>query len=1385
MADEVKIPISLEVTDLDMSSVNPKDIEKGLKGKLTELRKSVDGVFKSLDASPMSKEFSRAAAKMNSSFRTVESTVKGLSKTLKAVDEGKASMEHVEKAAKDVTSALSNADEVFKSFSENANVESTLTMGFRNSYTIAQDLVKELQYYENTAEKAAQSSNTTAEYWQQLDTYTKATRENLRGVLAELREMVKNGSAFKLGASDDKGAYMKMLQSLQTRGQNSAGRAGFLAGQAGAAAPQALIDAKKEVIALERELQKAQWEFEALKKTDVGTARIREAEAAVNNLAMRLEASRASFESLEASMSNVSNSATEAATETSAVAGATQEVASGMYMSDAAAAKLDATLNAILRAVIELVSSSNEAGEEIEKSFSRTGEKADHAKNKVNGLNESFRATRNVTTAMIMTLQQFGSIGTIIAQVIGIVQLLADAFRDVATAAHSVIPIIGIFLGLAVNVFGRVISLLKKILALLKQIALAILDVAKKVGGVLLSSVKKLASAFKSLIPSKDMLTRLKSFLTRYLLGFRSSYFLIRKIRQAVIDGMKDIAAAAPEVNEYMSNFSTALNQLKGNLTAAFEPILSVALPALTRLMEVLAKVLTLIAKFNAVLVGRDYYYDYAAAMQDYADGIGGVGKAAKKAQKDLMGFDEINRLSAPNEPSGGGSGLGGEFKKTAIDTADAVSRFAEMVKEAWEKADFTKVGGTVGKKIYDAIANFNSAENQAYIRKTAEKFATSIATFINGLVEQDGGIQKFFDKNHVSFGTQVGKAIANLFNTAFDALYMFATTVHWDSVGKFLGDGIAGALENFHWGTLFSTIAEFVNGLATMISNAVKNHNWLEIGKDVAEGLIQGLNKFDPVAAGQAVHDFVMAIIDMVRGFVDKLNDPVSIMTPAKGGRGFNVTTAKSGWSFIGKKIKEFFESMNTPEMGQAVAETLINIINGASELITVADFGSATGGFISTFFDAMEKDDSWEKSFENLWDNLHPKIMKVLEWGKPKLEAFVHKLWELLKGPVLDLAVEIGTTVGGAIWDALKPSAEDVYDATIGQVPLMKEYKELGKQTGADLFSIAPASGFGSVSEMVKYYKSIKKIADLTPEQQKQFESSDTYKNNAAAREVYEMYKTKYPEAAATTTNANKEVSKSMQTTSKATSDYSNVVKSTSETSKVAFTQTSSGAKTMSASVVGNFNSMEATMQTTMGSLGPASQQAYSSVTKTFDQIPTYFSNTFGTAWGEILKSMQVGGELQVGLAASVNAVVTSSVNRMVDAINSVAITPLIRLDNLLEKLKNVKFGGITPFAALPRLGFSKIPKLAQGAVLPPNDPFLSIVGDQKSGTNIEAPLETIQQAVANVLDEQLAGMMAGFEAVVNAIQNKDMSVIIGDREIGQANDRYMNRRTNMLGG
>lgn len=60
----------------------------------------------------------------------------------------------------------------------------------------------------------------------------------------------------------------------------------------------------------------------------------------------------------------------------------------------------------------------------------------------------------------------------------------------------------------------------------------------------------------------------------------------------------------------------------------------------------------------------------------------------------------------------------------------------------------------------------------------------------------------------------------------------------------------------------------------------------------------------------------------------------------------------------------------------------------------------------------------------------------------------------------------------------------------------------------------------------------------------------------------------------------------------------------------------------------------------------------------------------------------------------------------------------------------------------AAAMSYSADNVPALADGAVLPPNKPFLAMVGDQRNGTNIEAPMSTIKQGVREVMNERGGG-------------------------------------------
>lgn len=97
-----------------------------------------------------------------------------------------------------------------------------------------------------------------------------------------------------------------------------------------------------------------------------------------------------------------------------------------------------------------------------------------------------------------------------------------------------------------------------------------------------------------------------------------------------------------------------------------------------------------------------------------------------------------------------------------------------------------------------------------------------------------------------------------------------------------------------------------------------------------------------------------------------------------------------------------------------------------------------------------------------------------------------------------------------------------------------------------------------------------------------------------------------------------------------------------------------------------------------------------------------------------------------------------VIAKVQWIIDAFNS-AIS-FFTGKSTFSKDNNLGSGGIGGYnmQAMPPLRPIEIPALAQGAVIPANKKFLAVLGDQTSGTNVEAPLSTIQQAAVQAFAE-----------------------------------------------
>ena len=125
--------------------------------------------------------------------------------------------------------------------------------------------------------------------------------------------------------------------------------------------------------------------------------------------------------------------------------------------------------------------------------------------------------------------------------------------------------------------------------------------------------------------------------------------------------------------------------------------------------------------------------------------------------------------------------------------------------------------------------------------------------------------------------------------------------------------------------------------------------------------------------------------------------------------------------------------------------------------------------------------------------------------------------------------------------------------------------------------------------------------------------------------------------------------------------------------------------------------------------------------------------FTGDWNSAWDGVKKVFK-------GIWNSIVIIAESAVNAIIKGLNW-----------LISKINTIKFtvpswvpgvGGKSIGGHLSSLSEVHLPRLATGAVIPPNREFLAVLGDQKSGTNIETPLATMVDAFKQAMAESGGG-------------------------------------------
>ena len=926
----------------------------------------------------------------------------------------------------------------------------------------------------------------------------------------------------------------------------------------------------------------------------------------------------------------------------------------------------------------------------------------------------------------------------------------------------------------------------------------------------------------------KHMLTSL----TKYVLGFRSLFFLVRRLRKYLGEGIQNLVqfeSGANPVNEAITDMLSSLLYLKNAWAAAFAPVIMFVRPILVSLIDMLAEVGNAVARFLSFILQSEVTFNAVrVSAGDYADSLGGVGDSAggaadkvKKLTDRLAAFDDLNVLGKDNDDdttgSGGGGGGGASDLPSFNDMFKIVdneeNEFLKRLKESWSKADFTWLGELLRDKIIEGLDWLNSQWDT--IQEYADKIGHSLGSFLVGLL----GDPELWEKS--------GHAIGEAFNTINIGIAAFLDELEKIPFGKNGAMSVNEFLQTTDWELAGENIGTSLHLIISNINDFIENLS----AEDVATAITDFVERLDIPQLAADVDEFVFNATN----FVIELLGNVLIQSGQKFGDALTkwvsegVQTAYVDKNGVHVQIGFELQTDWTEHPIIALFERIANaisatIVKGVWRITLLFGFDWDLGEFIEQAdhaFDATGVNDFFngiEQGFFSVLD-----LATGWDVASAAADGFNDSVAHVSGGfsHCSETAAETNTTISEFTTTAyeLKDTITGVTDQTALMTNNMSNMGVVGQQTTDTL-----VTGFNTANDTV---------SGFTPTVEQASASIDTYNSNVNM--AVEQSNANLTNSANTTGAWQQTVSGAVDNTKESWDELGNTVSVNggvyintvtdleTETGNVHLSVTSDFSD-MADGVSESTSSMSDTINTTWTTLGTEvpenvtlmTDEVYNKFFELSENIKPVFEDirlTVSTKMQEtrvlatteastlnvnlynlFLKTQQEGtqqfntlGDNIVSAFANMASNSKGPMNRFLDAVESMvnhATDALNRLiDNVNECLKMgsdwLTYMGLPDIGQQSHVPYASIPRLAQGAVIPPNREFLAVLGDQSHGTNIEAPLDTIKQAVAEVLatNNSNGEVVELLQELIRVVEDKDLT--IGDKEIGKANARYVNKQ------
>ena len=734
-----------------------------------------------------------------------------------------------------------------------------------------------------------------------------------------------------------------------------------------------------------------------------------------------------------------------------------------------------------------------------------------------------------------------------------------------------------------------------------------------------------------------------------------------------------------------------AFAQLKGSAATAAAGLASALAPVITWLINLINSLLNAFIRLISLITGKSI-----GAMKKQGKAISATGSAAKKASGELAKFDELDVLNK-NDSGGGGSGIAPDFSgidETANALSDRMKELLDKFKEGFKKGfgdageglknikdDLAKIGAILKEiwtdpEVSAAVKRFT--DTCAYALGEVVGAAASIGVSIaENLV---GGLARYLERNKEF----LKGILANAFNLGADIAGLFgdfaaAVAVVFRSLGsegaKQLTSGFIGIFANSALG-MVQTMEQIGYALA----------------KPLMQPFIDNAEKIREVFSNffAAIAPFFVGISDGIANFYAALGNLYNeVIKPLIDG------LAEFNSSILGSlldKLNAFLESLTgLADPLHSVGEVIGFLVGAFGGLQVAAGFVSAAVGFLASPFGiavaAIGAAIAAGVLLYQNWDMAKDKVQGLIDTIQPAFAA--------IKTAALNLATaveETWTTYVVPVLDSAKTAIQSLWEIVIqfweGIVyPIIQEIMAVILELWND--SLKPL--WDKITDLVQSVIALVQVlcqwvvAIIA----------------AIVQAVLELWN---------------QVLAPLISWLLAT--FGPVFKDV-------------------------FNAIGTVVKTIIKVICDKIDMALTALKGIIDFLTSVFKGDWEGAWNAIKQIFFGVFDSLHKKAADVLNGIKELVGNVVQGVKDL-VGGLGDLGGAIANKVSSAWNAVTsgspaqqsmeaPLASLP------VPALARGAVIPPNHRFLAMLGDQTNGTNVEAPLETIQEALAEVLAAQ----------------------------------------------